>query len=101
MEQRWQQSCRGFEALRNGEPALVDVVKDALTKDITGGGGDNIALGERFRDRGFKGGAIDEFRVFNRELTALKPWRQRMNPLPMRWMATIAPIFSRLRMRIS
>ena len=36
------------------------------------GGGDNIALGERFRDRGFKNGLIDEFRVFTRELTALE-----------------------------
>ena len=62
----------GLKLLVNGELAPVDVVKDALTKDITGGGGDNIALGERFRDRGFKGGAIDEFRVFHRELTALE-----------------------------
>ena len=62
----------GLRLYVNGRPAPMDVIKDALTKDITGGGGDNISLGERFRDRGFKGGAIDEFRVFSRELTALE-----------------------------
>ena len=50
----------------------VEIVKDKLTKEITGGGGDNISLGERFRDRGFKGGMIDDFRVFGRELTDLE-----------------------------
>ena len=62
----------GLKLHVNGELAPVEIVKDALTKDITGGGGDNIALGERFRDRGFKGGAIDEFRVFHRELSTLE-----------------------------
>jgi hypothetical protein len=62
----------GLRLYVNGKPAEIDVIKDALTKDITGGGGDNISLGERFRDRGFKGGMIDEFRVFNRELTPLE-----------------------------
>ncbi len=62
----------GLRLYVNGALAPIDTIKDALTKDITGGGGDNIALGERFRDRGFKGGAIDEFRVFSRELTALE-----------------------------
>ena len=62
----------GLRLYVNGRLAPADVIKDELTKDITGGGGDNIALGERFRDRGFKGGAIDEFRVFGRELTRLE-----------------------------
>ena len=60
----------GLKLYVNGKLAPVEIVKDALTRDITGGGGDNISLGERMRDRGFKGGAIDEFRVFQRELTA-------------------------------
>ncbi len=62
----------GLRLYVNGQLAATDVIKDALTRDITGGGGDNISLGERFRDRGFKGGAVDEFRVFNRELTPLE-----------------------------
>jgi hypothetical protein len=62
----------GLRLYVNGRLASIDVIKNALTKEITGGGGDNISLGERFRDRGFKGGAIDEFRVFTRELTPLE-----------------------------
>ena len=64
--------AEGLRIYVNGEPAEVDVIRNALTKDITGGGGDNIALGERFRDRGFKGGMIDDFRVFDREVTGLE-----------------------------
>jgi hypothetical protein len=62
----------GLRLFVNGQAARTEVVKDSLTREITGGGGDNIALGERFRDRGFQGGQIDEFRVFGRELTALE-----------------------------
>ncbi|MBC7964566.1 MAG: DUF1549 domain-containing protein, partial [Fuerstia sp.] len=56
----------------NGESTDIEVVKDSLTREITGGGGDNIALGERFRDRGFKGGMVDDFRVFSRRLSDLE-----------------------------
>lgn len=62
----------GLAMFVNGQPAKVDIIRDGLTKDITGGGGDTIALGERFRDRGFTGGTVDELRVFNRSLTALE-----------------------------
>jgi hypothetical protein len=50
----------------------VQIEKDALSRDITGGGHDFISLGERFRDRGFKGGQVDELRVFSRELSPLE-----------------------------
>jgi len=60
----------GLKLFINGKLVAVDVVKDHLTRDITGGGGDNIALGERFRDRGFKGGLVDDFAVFDRDLSA-------------------------------
>ncbi len=56
----------------NGETTDVEVIRDNLTREITGGGGDNIALGERFRDRGFKGGMVDDFRVFSRRLSDLE-----------------------------
>ena len=62
----------GLRMFVGGKPANAAVVKDDLTKEITGGGGDNIALGERFRDRGFKRGQIDEFRVFAHELSSLE-----------------------------
>jgi hypothetical protein len=49
------------------------VVRDGLFKDITYGGGEpDLAIGYRFRDSGFKGGCVDDFRVFNRALTALE-----------------------------
>jgi len=60
----------GLRLFIDGQPARTEIIRDHLTKDLTGGGGDTIALGERFRDRGFKGGLVDDLRVFSRELTA-------------------------------
>lgn len=70
----WDGSSRadGLTFHLNGEKADCDVVRDNLYKNITGGGGDNIAIGERFRDRGFTNGLVDEFRVFDRRLTSLE-----------------------------
>jgi len=62
----------GLRLYVDGLAAEIEIVRDHLAKQISGGGGDNIALGERFRDRGFKHGAIDDFRVFNRELSPLE-----------------------------
>jgi hypothetical protein len=62
----------GLRLFVDGQPAAVEVVRDCLTKDITGGGGDNIVIGERFRDHGFTNGLVDEFRVFARELSPLE-----------------------------
>jgi len=64
--------ANGLRLFINGQPAATDVIRDHLQKEITGGGGDAIAIGERFRDRGFKGGMVDEFRVWNRALTDLE-----------------------------
>ena len=62
----------GLRLYVNGVSAATDTIQDRLTRDITGGGGDNITLGERFRDRGFKGGTMDDFRVFARALTEIE-----------------------------
>ncbi|MCC7423242.1 MAG: DUF1549 domain-containing protein [Planctomycetaceae bacterium] len=62
----------GLALFVNGQPAEVDVIRDGLTRDVTGGGGDTIVIGERFRDRGFTSGVVDEFRVFGRDLTPLE-----------------------------
>ncbi|MBI1345820.1 DUF1553 domain-containing protein [bacterium] len=62
----------GLRIFINGQLAETNIIRDHLQKDITGGGGDSIAIGERFRDRGFKGGLVDEFRVWNRALTDLE-----------------------------
>lgn len=69
----------GLRLFVNGQAVPVDVVRDQLTQDITGGGGDSISLGERFRDRGFKGGLIDDFRVFARDLS--QPLNPELEPL--------------------
>ena len=70
----WDGSSRadGLSIYLNGEKAECNVVRDNLYKNITGGGGDNIAIGERFRDRGFTNGLVDEFQVFDRRLTPLE-----------------------------
>lgn len=65
-------SSSGLKIYINGTESECDVIRDYLYKGITGGGGDNISIGERFRDRGFKNGLVDEFKVFNRELTKVE-----------------------------
>ena len=62
----------GLKLYVNGQPIAAEVVRDNLYKNITGGGGDNITIGERFRDRGFTNGGVDEFQVYGRELSALE-----------------------------
>ena len=54
----------------NGRPAACEVVRDHLTRNIHGGEASQVTIGQRFRDRGFKGGTVDEFRLFSRALTA-------------------------------
>lgn len=62
----------GLTLYLNGKPADTEVVRDKLTKNITGGGGDNLALGARNRDRGFTNGMLDEFQVYDRQLTEIE-----------------------------
>ncbi|MGB4740646.1 MAG: DUF1549 domain-containing protein, partial [Fuerstiella sp.] len=65
-------TAAGLQLHVNGEVLATEVVRDNLYKNITGGGGDNITIGERFRDIGFAGGRVDDFRVFDRQLTAIE-----------------------------
>jgi hypothetical protein len=60
----------GLSIYLQGNRSDCEVIRDGLTKQITGGGYDFIDLGERFRDRGFKGGLIDDFQVYADCLTA-------------------------------
>lgn len=62
----------GLKLFLDGQALTSEVIRDHLYKNITGGGGNNIAIGERFRDRGFTDGKIDEFKVFDRELSGLE-----------------------------
>ena len=64
----------------NGNPADVAVVKDRLTRDIkyrpewgdSNSGGVEMSLGARFRDVGFRHGAIDELSVYDHEISPLE-----------------------------
>lgn len=69
----------GLSLYMNGDKASAQIVRDHLVKNMTGGGGDNITIGERFRDRGFTQGRVDEFRVFDTELSRLEV-RQNFSP---------------------
>ena len=62
----------GLSLYVDGRRADCEVVRDKLTKNITGGGGDELTVGQRFRDRGFKNGLVDEIAVFDRALTPLE-----------------------------
>nr|AIF04116.1 hypothetical protein [uncultured marine group II/III euryarchaeote KM3_170_G02] len=62
----------GLQIYLDGKPAQLEIVQDSLYKNITGGGGDTITIGQRFRDSGFSGGLIDEFQVFDRQLSSLE-----------------------------
>ncbi|MFN9272215.1 MAG: DUF1549 domain-containing protein [Planctomycetia bacterium] len=62
----------GLTIFVNGHAAATTIVRDSLTREITGGGGDTITIGERMRDNGFKNGLVDEFRVFARALSPLE-----------------------------
>ena len=78
----------GLSLWINGSRAETTVVRDHLTKNITGGGGNQIALGQRFRDRGFTGGCIDEVAVFDQQLTALEIDRLARQHSNEHWTAT-------------
>ncbi len=70
----------GVRLYRDGEPMEMETVRDHLFKDIlyrkewgdADVGNIELTLAGRFRDSGFKHGAIDEFQVFDRCLTPLE-----------------------------
>ncbi|WP_197525533.1 DUF1553 domain-containing protein [Pseudobythopirellula maris] len=69
----------GLRLYVNGEPAETETLADKLTRSIRYLPGDlmkdkdiKLLVGHRFRDSGFRGGAVDELAVFDRELTAVE-----------------------------
>lgn len=62
----------GLSIWVDGKRAKTEVVRDNLTKAIIGGGNDNLHIGERMRDRGFKFGKIDDFAVANHILAPVQ-----------------------------
>jgi len=59
----------GLKLYINGSLAATQPVRDHLWK---GTGAHTLAFGERFRDRGFKGGLLDELSIYSRALTPLE-----------------------------
>ncbi len=64
-------AASGLAIYVNGQRAKTEVIKDNLSREITPGR-DNITLGERMRDRGFKDGLVEDIRVFDRKLAPLE-----------------------------
>jgi len=59
----------GLRLYVDGNEAELEIVRDKLTREITGGGSDTLVIGERMRDSGFKNGLVDDFRVYDRTLS--------------------------------
>jgi hypothetical protein len=64
----------GMALYVDGARADAEVIRDRLTKDIVyeRGGAPDLIVGQRFRDRGLAGGAVDELLVFDRCLSSLE-----------------------------
>jgi hypothetical protein len=60
----------GVQLYLNGKPAEVEIVRDNLYKDFANDR--PLTLAARFRGRGFKGGQIDDLRIFNCRLTPVE-----------------------------
>ena len=72
----WDGSGRaaGLAVYVDGKPVPTEITTDRLRQSVidrTYGNG-NFTLGERFRDRGFRGGEIDSLSVFNGALAPLE-----------------------------
>lgn len=55
----------GVRIWLDGEPAELEVVRDGLRRKIIGGAEGDLTLGERFRDRGLRGGQVRRLAVFD------------------------------------
>ena len=64
----------GLALYLDGQRQPCTVVRDQLTKTVgyPDGSVKQLTLGQRFRDRGFKNGLVDELRVYNRQLTGIE-----------------------------
>lgn len=59
----------GLRIYINGKPGKLETIRDHMVKGI---GVHTLVFGQRFRDKGFKGGRIDELHIYNRDLTPLE-----------------------------
>lgn len=59
----------GLKIYLNGRLATLEIVRDKMLK---GSGVHTLIFGQRFRDRGFKGGQIDELSIYNRAISGIE-----------------------------
>lgn len=86
-------TAAGARLFINGVQAPTSIMRDKLTRDIryrpewgdSNSGGVEMSLGARFRDVGFRDGAVDELLVFDRDLSSLEVAALSREP------ATVAP----------
>ncbi|TWT84409.1 Planctomycete cytochrome C [Planctomycetes bacterium CA13] len=69
----------GLKIFLDGKLSETTVVKDHLTRNISEWGDSyekndqfDLAIGSRYRDRGFVGGKVDTFEVFDRQISAIE-----------------------------
>jgi hypothetical protein len=60
----------GLKIFLNGNQAPTTIIRDQLTKNSASGSG--FTFGERVRDSGLRGGAVDEIHLFNRAVSRLE-----------------------------
>lgn len=59
----------GLKLYVDGKRIELEIIRDKLTREITGGGSDSIVIGQRMRDSGFKNGLVDDFAVYDSTLS--------------------------------
>jgi hypothetical protein len=59
----------GLRLYVNGRPVPIEIERDHLVKGI---GQHTLAFGQRFRDKGFKGGLLDDLSIFKRDLSPIE-----------------------------
>ncbi|MDB6136150.1 MAG: Planctomycete cytochrome [Verrucomicrobiales bacterium] len=61
----------GVSLYLNGEKVEAEIIRDHLTRTL---GSANMAIGGRFRDTGFRDGAVDDLMLFGQVLTPSEVW---------------------------
>ena len=67
-------TAAGLQLFLDGKPLPTDALRDRFAKKASPAfyGAGQLTLGQRFRDRGFKEGEIDDLRLYNRALAPLE-----------------------------
>ncbi len=64
--------AEGMKLWVDGKPIETQVIRDSLSQAIKGGEANELTIGQRFRDVGFKAGMVDELRIFQSQLSDIE-----------------------------